>query len=164
MRYRAPRTPEQKIKDAKRAREYYHSNADYRERKRLKEKEWVEKNRDKVNNYSYTREGTPGRLKQKAESQARYRKKMKALGLYKTKRGNRGVQTRRWLGKEENKIKRVAHLAVFDAVRNGTLVRLPCEVCGENRAMGHHDDYTKPLEVRWLCARHHYEHHKNMSK
>lgn len=37
------------------------------------------------------------------------------------------------------------------AVRSGKLVRRPCEVCGEQKVQAHHDDYTKPLAVRWLC-------------
>lgn len=40
------------------------------------------------------------------------------------------------------------------------LTRKPCEVCGAVNVHGHHDDYSKPLEVRWLCPRHHSEHHK----
>lgn len=45
------------------------------------------------------------------------------------------------------------------AVRKGQIEREPCEVCGAE-AEGHHDDYTKPLEVRWLCK----EHHKHETK
>lgn len=52
-----------------------------------------------------------------------------------------------------------AHRAVANAVRHGKLIRLPCEVCGEIRSQAHHDDYAKPLEVRWLCSTHHAEVH-----
>lgn len=52
-----------------------------------------------------------------------------------------------------------AHYAVTRALSTGTLVRGPCEVCGEPRTHGHHDDYEKPLQVRWLCTRHHREIH-----
>jgi hypothetical protein len=45
------------------------------------------------------------------------------------------------------------------AVRLGKLKRLPCEVCGAPETDGHHDDYSKPLDVRWLCRRHHAEVH-----
>lgn len=44
--------------------------------------------------------------------------------------------------------------------RRGKLHPQPCEVCGAAPAQVHHDDYTKPLEVRWLCLPHHLEHHQ----
>lgn len=48
----------------------------------------------------------------------------------------------------------LARDALRYAVASGKLVREPC-ACGEARSHGHHDDYTKPLEVRWLCSRCH---------
>ena len=54
---------------------------------------------------------------------------------------------------------RRAHSAVARAVRAGTLVRRPCEVCGAAKVLAHHDDYTKPLDVRWLCQSCHKSHH-----
>jgi hypothetical protein len=45
------------------------------------------------------------------------------------------------------------------ALRTGKLIRQPCEVCGAARAQAHHDDYAKPLDVRWLCFVHHRAHH-----
>jgi hypothetical protein len=46
-----------------------------------------------------------------------------------------------------------------NAIRNGRLIREPCEVCGSSAVEAHHDDYSKPLVIRWLCRKHHLEHH-----
>lgn len=62
---------------------------------------------------------------------------------------------------ERNPTKRAAHHTVNNAIRDGRLTRQPCEVCGAKRAQAHHDDYSKPLDVRWLCTTHHAEWHKN---
>ena len=53
-----------------------------------------------------------------------------------------------------------AHRVVSNAVRDKKLFRMPCEICGSESAHAHHDDYLKPLNVRWLCPVHHYEWHK----
>ena len=45
------------------------------------------------------------------------------------------------------------------AIREGRIKRLPCEVCRLEPAEAHHDDYSKPLEVRFLCRLHHREFH-----
>jgi len=64
-----------------------------------------------------------------------------------------------------NPIKKAASTAVNNAIRDGRLIRQHCEVCGDANAQAHHDDYSKPLEVRWLCQKHHAEWHKhNMPK
>lgn len=56
--------------------------------------------------------------------------------------------------------KRKVHGIVAYRIKIGELTRLPCEVCGNEKSEAHHDDYEKPLEVRWLCRKHHAEHHK----
>ncbi len=46
-----------------------------------------------------------------------------------------------------------AHYLVTQAVSSGVLVRPSnCSDCGRGRyCVAHHDDYSKPLGVRWLC-------------
>lgn len=53
--------------------------------------------------------------------------------------------------------KRARDLA-YAAIRRGELVPGPCERAGTDCRGGieaHHADYDKPLEVRWVCRRHH---------
>ncbi len=66
----------------------------------------------------------------------------------------------RWLDK--NKIKRAAHVIVGNAIKYGQLTKAPCVVCG-GKAQAHHENYSKPLEVVWLCPEHHKERHKQMA-
>jgi hypothetical protein len=39
-------------------------------------------------------------------------------------------------------------------VKRGKIKREGCEVCGKHAEL-HHDDYSKPTEVRWFCRFHH---------
>lgn len=57
-----------------------------------------------------------------------------------------------------NPQKFAAQVLFRNAVSRGAIERQPCEVCGR-KGQGHHDDYSKPFEVRWLCPKHHAEHH-----
>jgi hypothetical protein len=58
----------------------------------------------------------------------------------------------------EQKIRDSARSYANVYLHRGLILRQPCEVCGA-RAEMHHDDYAKPLEVRWLCREHHLAHH-----
>ena len=57
---------------------------------------------------------------------------------------------------------------VKKAVKKGILVPGVCESCGSNERAAdgrnmvhaHHDDYNKPLDIRWLCQKCHHEWHK----
>lgn len=51
-----------------------------------------------------------------------------------------------------------ANTAVGRAVREGRLQKQPCWVCGE-KAVAHHPDYDRPLDVVWLCQPHHKQAH-----
>lgn len=52
-----------------------------------------------------------------------------------------------------------AHWAVWNHIRSGKLQRQPCSVCGKKKADAHHRDYSKPLEVEWLCRQCHADRH-----
>jgi hypothetical protein len=59
-------------------------------------------------------------------------------------------------------LKKPAQNALNRAIASGLLTRRPCEVCGEEYTHGHHPDYTKPLEVVWLCPQHHSDEHRRL--
>jgi hypothetical protein len=66
--------------------------------------------------------------------------------------------TENWCNRNPEKVK--AHTIFHKAIREGLLVRLPCIVCNNSESCGHHEDYSKPLEVTWLCHKHHMELHR----
>jgi len=71
---------------------------------------------------------------------------------YDKARGNRqdSQYIREYRQKYPNKYR--AHGIVGRAIRAGKLARQPCEKCGDGgNSHAHHDDYLKPLNVRWLC-------------
>lgn len=63
--------------------------------------------------------------------------------------------------KENNREKIIAQTAVSNAIRDGRLVRGNCVMCELNgivnftKIEGHHEDYNKPLDVVWVCRKHH---------
>ena len=59
--------------------------------------------------------------------------------------------------RERNPEKLIARQAIGNAVRDGRIVRKPCEVCGDPKSQAHHEDYSKPFDVKWLCFKHHRE-------
>lgn len=48
------------------------------------------------------------------------------------------------------------------ALYSGQILRRDCEVCGSAISEGHHDDYSKPLDVVWLCRTHHRARHREL--
>ena len=47
--------------------------------------------------------------------------------------------------------RRRAYYKVFKAIKDGVLIKQPCEICTAPKTQAIHTDYTQPLNVRWLC-------------
>jgi len=65
--------------------------------------------------------------------------------------------TRKW--REDNPMGYLAHTAVSTAIRAGRLQKMPCVFCSEKIVHAHHKDYSKPLDVIWLCPKCHHRLH-----
>lgn len=80
--------------------------------------------------------------------------------FYSTERGKKSRidGTYRYIAKYPEKKKALTMLN--NAVRDGRIKKQPCLVCGEPIVQAHHEDYSKPLSVVWLCDQHHKELHR----
>ena len=86
--------------------------------------------------------------------------RLSGLGGGYERRARKGtIRTPSTLAGEES-LKRWAHVATASALRRGLIERQPCEVCGVEQSDAHHDDYARPMAVRWLCRKHHKEAHR----
>ena len=90
--------------------------------------------------YHYCRECTAERLKD----------------YYHTKGGSKKVKkaAKKYLKSDAGKYKQRARIKLNAAVKDGT-VKKPskCSVCKKaKKIQGHHTDYSKPLDVVWVCA------------
>jgi len=68
--------------------------------------------------------------------------------------------TKLWRQSDNRRMK--CHNAVARALKRGLLFKLPCEKCGDEKSLAHHEDYDKPLDVVWLCQVCHMQRHKEI--
>lgn len=61
---------------------------------------------------------------------------------------------RRWRNSNKDKVR-----AESIANRKYKDICFPCSICGNKTTHKHHEDYSKPLDITWLCAKHHRLHH-----
>lgn len=103
-----------------------------------------QKNKSHYQEYERKRANLPHRVKAR-ENYAKTDKGKKS--------GNRAKK--KWL--DNNALKRAAHILVGNAVRDGKIEKPDkCSECFEIGPVdGHHDDYEKPMDVRWLCVKCH---------
>jgi len=117
-----------------------------------------------------------------AERQRKWRKDNPELYAAQQKRGYDSIRNdldkwkkkleydRKWRARNAKKLrayektrdvkKVLARNLVRTHIYRGKIAKLPCEICGAKNTHAHHDDYDKPLQVRWLCPTHHCEIHK----
>ena len=106
----------------------------------LAKKAYAERNKEKVALAKKTyRENNRGKVK---KTNAAYYQKNKDKIV---------ARTKEYREQYPNKYK--AHTAVNNAIQHGKLFSEGCECCGaDDNTHAHHDDYLKPLDVRWLCS------------
>lgn len=117
----------------------------------------------------------------KEEKRAYYRQ------YYKNNKEKRLATIRKWTKKNKKRIKKVstkwrianrekinakarewrnrlidksAHRKVYLALKKGILKKQPCVYCKKKRVDAHHDDYSKPLKVIWVCRKCHSKLHR----
>ncbi len=73
---------------------------------------------------------------------------------------NSGYQKAR-LAVKENYVKHAARTKLGHALRMGWMTKANfCTICGSDQEIeGHHEDYSKPLDVVWVCRNCHLKHH-----
>lgn len=109
-----------------------------------------EANLEKIREYDKQRGNQPHRVEARREyiaTEAGRQAKKRAMDAY----------------NKRYPMKYAAHVITGNAIRDGKLVQASdCSVCNSTKKIeGHHDDYTKPLEVRWLCEQCHKEWHRS---
>ena len=107
-------------------------------------------------------DGRLGKCKECAKRDTRKNRQLKIdyYRQYDRERGNRQTLDYQREYRRKNPEKYEAHKKVGNAVRDGRLKKEPCSVCGSTENLhAHHEDYSNPLEVTWLCAAHHRQLH-----
>lgn len=57
----------------------------------------------------------------------------------------------------------IARRKSFVGAKKGLIQKAPCIICGEEKVDGHHEDYSRPLDLVWLCRSHHRQLHAGHS-
>lgn len=134
-----------------------------------KSREFYHKDRDRILARRKKIGKSPESKKKDAERQSKWQKehrenvRIAAIKYAKTHREKVNEWHHKW--QKDNLVKARAQSNLKNHIRRGSIVRPDkCEVCmKECKPHGHHEDYTKPLDVQWLCKIcHNHKHGKLM--
>jgi transposase-like protein len=109
-----------------------------------------EANLEKIQAYDKARANAPHRVQARKE-------------YVTTENGKQARQKANANYRKKYPMKYAAHVITRNHIRDGKLVPWKiCSACGSTEKIeGHHDDYTKPLDVRWLCESCHKDWHRH---
>ena len=142
------------------------SKSEVLKRKKITDKNWYLKNKAHKQAYDKARRAKLGeslKKKQRERYLLRRKRAIKNANNWRFANPEKAALIRQNWAKR-NKEKRYAQSCVASALKKGALKKRPCEKCSCKKVDAHHDDYTKPLKVRWLCRKHHLELHRIDSK
>ena len=121
-------------------------------------RKYREQNIEKILEYDRNRPNGDAR---KADNKLRYRKRVSTPEGRELER----ARSTKWVRDYRNSDKRAAHIIAGNALRSGRLVPKPCVICETlENIHAHHEDYAKPLEVIWLCRKHHGARHREINE
>lgn len=87
--------------------------------------------------------------RRRVEAIEEYRQRDRAR--FKTPERKEVVKRARAKMREEHPEKIKARAAVSNAIRDGRITKEPCHLCGNPNSEAHHEDYSRPLDVHWVC-------------
>jgi len=61
--------------------------------------------------------------------------------------------------KKHGQQKTLIYAQIKQKITSGEIIKKPCEVCGNEKSQGHHEDYSRHFDLVWLCTRHHADRH-----
>ena len=144
------RYKEKKEEWSEQRKEYYRKNAEYIKKKT---KKWQQENKEKVKIYN--------KIYYKNLTNKQYENALKRKREFeKTQKGRESAK------KYRQGQKWIARYTFRNAIRDGKIEKKDvCSFCmSKERVEGHHADYSKPLEITWVCRKCHSALHKALKE
>lgn len=137
-----------------------------KERRKVTNDAYRERNRDAINARKRERHAKKSAEEKKAYNQDYYRRNREKLiqkaKEYRKKNPKKLETTQKF--RKNNPEKARAYSAVGNALRSGKLQKPDlCEKCMKKKKVeAHHEDYSRPLDVTWLCKKCHLGLHRKL--
>jgi hypothetical protein len=140
-------------------------------------KDWLKTDEGRKRQRSYTRayyRRNADKVRALAKLQVRDKEKNKknCKEYYRANKAKSQEYGRKWRAENKEKVRAMqkanrdkhpdkwkARRVVKLALRKGALAKEPCIIC-KKLAEAHHADYSKPLDITWLCRSHHAAWHR----